>query len=456
MNDIKMKSNRNGEILIRTDKKYKFMSKFNTKTGHYVRTDIENEPGKDPFMTAFPELIDIGIMGHCTHGLSGKCKESGIQCYQHGDISNKPNMTLDDYKSIIDECSMKTFQVALGGCGDPDMHEDFEGILKYTREKHIVPNFTTSGFGMTAEKADICKKYCGAVAVSMYSRLADSVPELAVRRIHNEKNKKTYKNINDIPVRFTLGNIDGDCIWDAPYYKINGLAYSWDELHHMYYSDKPQDYEFYRIYNEKQDPNYTMQAIKMLLDAGVTTNIHYVLSSTTIDEAIIRLKYNGFPKGINAVIFLLHKPVGLGQKENMISLDDRRVNEFFKLIDAGKFPYQIGFDSCTVPAILNTTHTINKNSLDTCEAARWSMYITPDMKVLPCSFDNQDMKYVVDLKKIGSIQKAWDSVQFEQIRNIFKNTCRGCSKQSECLGGCPLMSEIVLCKDKGNKCKSGG
>ena len=39
--------------------------------------------------------------------------------------------------------------------------------------------------------------------------------------------------------------------------------------------------------------------------AGVTTNIHYVLSKRTIDEAIMRLKDpHGFPEGINAVIFI--------------------------------------------------------------------------------------------------------------------------------------------------------
>lgn len=81
-------------------------------------------------------------------------------------------MTLEDYKRIIDEGEKNgLFQVALGGRGDPDMHEQFEEIIKYSAEHNIVPNFTTSGLGMTPEKAAICKKYCGAVACSQYSRL---------------------------------------------------------------------------------------------------------------------------------------------------------------------------------------------------------------------------------------------------------------------------------------------
>jgi uncharacterized protein YbjQ (UPF0145 family) len=56
----------------------------------------------------------------------------------------------------------------------------------------------------------------------------------------------------------------------------------------------------------------TLDAIKLLLQSEIKTNIHYVLGNNTIDEAIERLKNHSFPKGINAVIFLLHKPVGLG------------------------------------------------------------------------------------------------------------------------------------------------
>ena len=337
---------------------------------------------------------------------------------------------------------------ALGGAGDVDMHENFEEILKYSRENGIVPNFTTSGLGMTPEKAEICKKYCGAVAVSAYSRLSDLVPELAVRRVHNPENRKVYKSVDDIPVKFTLGNIDEDCIWDAPEYKINGLSYAWDELHHMYYSDEPQEYEFYRVFNEKQEPNYTMRAIKMLLDAGVKTNIHYVLSNTTIDEALIRMKYNGFPKGINAVVFLLHKPVGLGTEEDVLKVDDPRVAEFFELVDKGNFPFKIGFDSCSIPGVLKWSKHIDPCSIDTCEGSRFSMYITPDMKALPCSFDNQDQRFAYQLDDKHTIEDAWNSPQFNKFRDSLRYSCKGCANRALCMGGCPLQNSIVLCDNK--------
>lgn len=435
------------------DKKHKFGEIFNTKNGFYVRTGIIDENGKDtgvdPFMRDFPALIDIGVMGHCVHGASGLCAKSGVQCYQNGLKTCEPNMSFENFKKIVDECKDKCFQFALGGRGDVDQHENFEEILRYCAENDIVPNFTTSGLGMTPEIANICKTYCGAVAISMYSRLEDTVPELAYRKLENEDGK-TYKSVDDIPVIFTFDNEDEMHQWDAPNYFINGKIYNWDEMHHMVYSDKPQNYEYFRVFNEKNSkkrnniPNYTINAVNMLLDAGVTTNIHYVLGNNTIDEAIIRLKHNGFPKGINAVIFLLHKPVGLGKEENVLDINDPRVKEFFNLIDTGKFPFKIGFDSCTVPGIVNCTKNIAGESIDSCEGGRYSMYITSDMKALPCSFDNQDMKWAVDIAN-NSIQFAWDSAEFNDFRSHFTNSCPNCHNRLSCYGGCPIRRQTVLC-----------
>ena len=157
------------------DKKNNFFEMFDNKTGFYMRSGIIDENGKDtnvdPFMRFFPGLIDVGIMGHCVHGSSGLCAKSGIQCYQNGLSQKEPNMTLDNFKKIVMECKDKVYQFALGGRGDVDQHENFEDILKVCCENNIVPNFTSSGLGFTDDIAKLCKKYCGAVAISSYSRL---------------------------------------------------------------------------------------------------------------------------------------------------------------------------------------------------------------------------------------------------------------------------------------------
>lgn len=346
------------------DKKYNFKYMFDTETGAYLRTGILDEHGKDtgvdPFMGSFPHLIDVGIMGHCIHGKTGLCVKAGIGCYQSGLLIEKPNMRYEDFESIVEQCRGKVNQFALGGRGDPDQHEDFEKILKLCRENNIVPNFTTSGYGMTPEIAALCKQYCGAVAVSWYRS------------------------------------------------------------------------------------EYTLAAIKMLLEAGVKTNIHIVLGSNSIDEAITRLKEHTFPEGINAVIFLLHKPAGLGTQENVLSPADPRVAKIFGEISTGKHPHKVGMDSCCVPGLINFGSGVIYEALDTCEGARYSCYISADMKLLPCSFD-QNGKYAVSLRN-HTIAEAWNSEEFEAFRKPLRNRCPDCKERANCMGGCPLMPGIVLCK----------
>ena len=356
-----------------TDDTYHFKYLFDTETGFYVRSGILDENGKDtgvdPFMGSFPHLIDVGVMGHCIHGKTGLCVKAGIGCYQSGLLIEKPNMTVDNFRWIAEQCKGRCNQLALGGRGDPDQHEQFEQLLKISRENDLVPNFTTSGYGMTPAIAKLCKEYCGAVAVSWYRS------------------------------------------------------------------------------------EYTLNAISMLLDAGVKTNIHYVLGQNSIDEAIERLKNNDFPEGINAVIFLLHKPAGQGVASNVLDPTDPRVAEFFAQVDE-HHPFKVGMDSCTVPGAIRFCRSILFESLDTCEGGRFSCYIGADMVMVPCSFD-QKQRFRVALKAadgdgdvIRTIEQAWNSEAFEAFRDRMRGACPDCPKQALCMGGCPLMPDIVLCSDK--------
>ena len=44
-----------------------------------------------------------------------------------------------------------------------------------------------------------------------------------------------------------------------------------------------------------------------------------------------------------------------------------------------------------------------------------------------------------------SIQDAWNSAPFEAFRHKMRVACPNCEKRELCMGGCPLMPEIVLC-----------
>ena len=344
------------------DERYHFKSAFDTRTGAYVRTGILDEngldTGVDPFMASFPHLIDVGVMGHCVHGRTGLCAKAGIGCYQSGLTVSQPNMAVEDFAWIAAQCRGRCNQLALGGRGDPDQHEHFEQLLKLSRENDLVPNFTTSGYGMTPEIAALCKQYCGAVAVSWYRG------------------------------------------------------------------------------------EYTLRAIQTLLEAEVKTNIHYVLGRNSVDEALDRLERDDFPAGINAVIFLLHKPAGMGTAENVLDRDDPRVAAFFAQLER-RHPFKVGMDSCNVPGAIRCCKRILPESLDTCEGGRYSCYIGPDMVMVPCSFDQQ-RRYAISLRGT-TIERAWNSEPFERFREHMRRACPDCEKRSLCLGGCPLMPQIVFC-----------
>lgn len=350
-------------MLKRWDERYRYGAIFDPLTGKGARSTVVDAYGnpteEEAFRGSFPELLDIGIMGHCEHGESGLCLASGVQCYQKGGNLHEEHMRFEDFAKIIDEAQGKTFQVALGGRGDPDRHPEIIRFLAYAHHHGITPNFTTSGYHLDPSLIRAIKQYCGAVAVSWYRN------------------------------------------------------------------------------------SYTMDAISMLTKAGIKTNIHYVLSASTIDEAIQRTRERNWPSGINRIIFLLHKPVGYGSQDEVLHIEDPRVKTFFALFDQTDIAERAGFDSCCVPAILNLTTKIHPACIEACEAGRFSAYISPDLKLYPCSFEKDDT-FAVSLSN-HSIQEAWDSEIFESFRDRQIHKCPQCSQRSTCLSGCPVKPEITLC-----------
>lgn len=74
---------------------YAFFRIFNEENGTLIRSDV-NEV--DSTMRSFPELLDVGIIGHCTNGVY--CKNTGIDCYQKGNIAKARHMTVEDFECI--------------------------------------------------------------------------------------------------------------------------------------------------------------------------------------------------------------------------------------------------------------------------------------------------------------------------------------------------------------------
>ncbi len=318
---------------------------FNTKTGLEVLRGTLNKP--DPFMTQLPLLLDIGIMGSCENNCSF--------CYQ-GDYI-EPDMTLDNFKRIIDEVKDHVNQVALGGRGDPNKHEHFEEIVTYARKNNVVPSYTTSAMNLTDKEIEI-SKICGAVAVSDY----------------------------ETPMTF-----DG---------------------------------------------------VQRFIDAGIKTNIHLIFSSASYQKCILIL-YGTNPwtiavhhrkrplfdfEKLNAVIFLLFKPQGRGADCRGLIPNEYQLKVMAEKVLSSRSTFKVGIDSCLANHLFRfgELSEIDKLTLDSCEGSRMSAYISPSMKMMPCSYaDPHRYEFQIDTKH--DISYIWNhSIKFKSFRNVLRKKSYSC------------------------------
>ena len=364
-----------------------YFSMYERKTGLFVRMPFKGH--KDPLWSPHgPEIADVEITTVCSTGNCGMCYMDSTAQGNH--------MTMEDLDLLIGQLKeTPCHAVAMGG-GNPNEHPQFVEILKKFSDANITPSYTTNGHNITPEILEATKEYCGAVAVSW--------PWW----------EKRHKNFN----RNLIVN------------------------------------------NERKRTAH--QALNMFLEAGIQTNIHFVLGDKSIDKAIEFLKTEPAVlnlKRLNAMVFLLHKPVGRAKPEDNLRIDDPRVDEFLEVAGLNsqkngekiKPKWGIGFDSCSVPLLVDRTDT-DLDYTETCESARFSIFITRDLKTMPCSFLKAS-KNPPDLHKTR-LSTVWrEDELFTNHRNSMIKTdseCIGCKKHDQCLGGCTAMKEIVMCNRKNN------
>lgn len=191
-------------------------------------------------------------------------------------------------------------------------------------------------------------------------------------------------------------------------------------------------------------------SIDKLLNKGIKTNIHFVLTSSSVDIAIDWLEnLPNYLDGINAIVFLNYKPVGRNELSGELLLkNNKKFVKLFSIIENKKLPFKIGFDSCSISGLVSWMN-IKKEYIEPCEAGRFSAFISEDFKLYPCSF-MMDKVVGVDLKKEKIIDAWRNSEQFKTIRGkIQNNNCVGfCEKEETCNGGCPIFKDILLCDKK--------
>jgi len=142
----------------------------------------------------------------------------------------------------------------------------------------------------------------------------------------------------------------------------------------------------------KYDKDLTYNAVHELTKRGLSqTNIHFMLSEETFDDAIQTLKDTKSDerlKNLNAIVFLSLKKKGYAKdKFTQLSQD-----KFKYLVDfAINNNIRIGFDSCGSMKFLNSIKDRKNNKdletfVEPCEAAIYSSYIDVTGSYYPCSF----------------------------------------------------------------------
>ncbi len=132
---------------------YKYKHKPKPKPKQITRYSNIKFPGIK-YLTA-PESVHLLV--------TSRCNQNCPSCYANKNTNELP---IKKIFKIIDELSeLKVFQLAIGG-GEPFLHNDIVDIIKYTRQKNIIPNITTNGSILSAELINKIKKYIGQLQIS--------------------------------------------------------------------------------------------------------------------------------------------------------------------------------------------------------------------------------------------------------------------------------------------------
>lgn len=198
----------------------------------------------------------------------------------------------------------------------------------------------------------------------------------------------------------------------------------------------------------------TAAAIEHLKARGIPTNIHFMLTSQSVDTAIEWLQSPpAFVRAADALVFLNYKPVGRAVDQRLLLNRSDRLEEFFRLATTAQTPFRVGFDTCTITGLARLGRA-PAVSIEGCDAGRFSLFVSEKMEVYPCSFMVEAGYPGIPLAGT-SLARIWrEHVGFRGIRDKHREQgCGSCTTRQHCLSGCPLFPEMNLCQEN---CGSGG
>jgi len=174
---------------------------FNYSTGSKVAISFDMKKNIIFDKSRTPDLVDLKITDYC----NSMCP----YCYQDSTLNGK-HAKYDDIINIIDALAeLDVLEIAFGG-GDTTSHPHFEDIIKYTREKNIVPNFSTRSINWVRsyKLMNAVDKYIGAVGFSISSmKEVEDIHILLDKYLKNFNDNKLFHNRrNRIFMHYVMGS----------------------------------------------------------------------------------------------------------------------------------------------------------------------------------------------------------------------------------------------------------
>lgn len=147
-------------LVARYDQLYDYFTMFNRNTGARIRLAFHDLPIS---RSSKPELVDLKITDYCPFNCTF--------CYQDSKATNQSaqlHAKLSTLASIIQELAeLEVFELAIGG-GEPTLHPEFDWIISYCVDHHLVPNLTTKNLPFL-ERADLSSFGSVAFSVANYT-----------------------------------------------------------------------------------------------------------------------------------------------------------------------------------------------------------------------------------------------------------------------------------------------
>lgn len=189
----------------------------------------------------------------------------------------------------------------------------------------------------------------------------------------------------------------------------------------------------------------SVQAVDLLLEAGVSVGLNYVVTRQNFDQLSWVFTYAG-ERGLTDVEFLRLKPSGRGKLEySERRLTPAQNREFYPMIKRLSQEYGVTskIDCSFVPMFC--WHRPDKTMMEQfsvygCEAGNVLLGVRSDGRFAGCSFLSGE-------ENILELPKLWDgSEHLVRLRNWTdraQGPCRSCDYLDICKGGCRAVAEFV-------------